>query len=59
MVTFMRLPYAVALARSEVQRGILAEATRGIDSLDGVDWAAADAAVERLLAPLEDAGSPA
>jgi kynurenine 3-monooxygenase len=52
MVTFMRIPYAVALERSEVQRGILAGATRGLDSLDGVDWAAVDAEVERKLAPL-------
>ena len=59
MVTFMRIPYAVALARSEVQRGILVEATRGLRSLEGVDWASVDAAVERLLPPLEDAGAPA
>ena len=55
MVTFMRIPYSVAHARSEVQRGILVEATRGLASLEGVDWAAADAAVERLLPPLADA----
>jgi kynurenine 3-monooxygenase len=55
MVTFMRIPYSVAHARSEVQRGILVEATRGLRSLDGVDWAAVDAAVERRLPPLADA----
>jgi len=55
MVTFMRIPYSVALERSEVQRGILVEATRGLDSLAGVDWAAADRAVERLLTPLREA----
>jgi kynurenine 3-monooxygenase len=54
MVTFMRIPYAVALARSEVQRAILVEATRGLDSLDGVDWARVDAEVGRLLQPLQD-----
>ncbi len=54
MVSFMRIPYAVALARSEVQRGILARATEGIDSLDGIDWAAIDADVEARLPPLED-----
>jgi kynurenine 3-monooxygenase len=54
MVTFMRIPYSVALERSEVQRGILVDATRGLASLEGVDWAAADAAVERLLPPLAD-----
>ena len=54
MVTFMRIPYAVALERSEVQRGILAAATRGLESLDGVDWAAVDAEVVRRLPPLVD-----
>ena len=59
LVTFMRIPYAEALERSEVQRDILVEATRGLASLDGIDWAAVDAAVERLLPPLEDAGAAA
>jgi kynurenine 3-monooxygenase len=54
MVTFMRIPYSVALERSDVQRGILVDATRGLASLEGVDWAAVDAAVERLLPPLAD-----
>lgn len=56
MVTFMRIPYAVALERSNVQREILVAATRGLESLDGLDWAAVDADVERRLAPLADAG---
>jgi kynurenine 3-monooxygenase len=55
MVTFMRIPYSLALERSDIQRGILVAATRGLDSLEGVDWAALDAQVERLLAPLTDA----
>lgn len=55
MVSFMRIPYSLALARSEVQRGILERATHGLASLDGVDWARADAEVERLLPPLADA----
>jgi kynurenine 3-monooxygenase len=55
MVTFMRIPYSLALERSDIQRGILVAATRGLDSLEGVDWAAIDAQVERLLAPLVDA----
>ena len=55
MVTFMRIPYSLALARSEIQRGILESATRGHGSLDGIDWAAADAAVLAQLEPLEDA----
>jgi kynurenine 3-monooxygenase len=54
MVTFMRIPYAMALHRSEVQRDILVEATRGLASLDGVDWAATDAAVAAKLSLLAD-----
>jgi len=55
MVTFMRIPYAVALERSNVQRGILVDATRGLDSLEQVDWPAVDAEVERKLTPLTGA----
>ena len=52
MVSFMRIPYSVALHRSEVQRDILEDATRGLASLDGVDWAAVDADVVAKLEPL-------
>jgi kynurenine 3-monooxygenase len=52
MVTFMRIPYATALERSEVQRGILERATAGIGTLDEVDWNAVDTEVLSLLAPL-------
>lgn len=54
MVSFMLIPYATALARSEVQRGILEAATAGVDRLDDVDWDAADAMVLERLPPLED-----
>lgn len=54
MVTFMRIPYSLALQRSDVQRSILVEATRGLKTLDRVDWAAVDAEVERRLEPLAD-----
>lgn len=54
MVTFMRIPYAVALERSEIQRDILIEATRGLRTLDEVDLVAADARVTALLEPLPD-----
>lgn len=57
MVTFMRIPYSLALERSEVQRVILEDATRGRSSLDDVDIAALDPVVEAALTPLED--SPA
>lgn len=52
MVSFLRVPYAVALERSEIQRGILARATTGRDALDQVDWAAVDADVAAHLTPL-------
>ena len=54
MVSFMRIPYSVALQRSEVQREILVAATAGIAGLDHVDWDAVDAAVLARLQPLED-----
>ena len=53
MVSFMRIPYSLALQRSELQRHILTNATRGIDSLDGVDWTAVDAAVLAALEPIQ------
>src|SRR3546814_13512362 len=49
MVTFMRIPYSLALERSNIQRGILVEATRGLDSLGSVDWAAVDRSEERRV----------
>ena len=52
MVSFMRIPYSLALHRSEVQRELLENATRGLDSLDAVDWAAVDAAVLARLEPI-------
>ena len=52
MVSFMRIPYSVALHRSEAQRVILEDATRGLVSLEGVDWDAADAAVLAKLEPI-------
>jgi kynurenine 3-monooxygenase len=52
MVSFMRIPYSQALHRSEVQRDILVEATRGVGSLEEVDWDAVDARVLATLVPL-------
>ena len=53
MVTFSRLPYAVAFGRGQVQRDILVEATRGHTTLDSLDWNALDTLVRERLAPLE------
>ena len=55
MVTFMLIPYATALVRSDIQREILVQATQGLDSLDGVDWAAVDSHVLARLDVLVDA----
>ncbi|KAF1687812.1 kynurenine 3-monooxygenase [Pseudoxanthomonas broegbernensis] len=55
MVTFMRIPYAVALQRSEVQREILVEATRGRHDLAGIDWEALAATVHARLPMLAQA----
>ena len=54
MVTFMRIPYSLALERSEIQRVILEDATRGLTSLDKVDIDALDPVIEAALPPLED-----
>ena len=55
MVTFMLVPYATALVRSDIQREILVDATRGRDSLESLDWAAVDARVLSRLDVLVDA----
>ncbi len=52
MVTFRRLPYALAFERGQIQRRLLAELTAGHDSLDTLDWNAVDAAVRGALPPL-------
>jgi kynurenine 3-monooxygenase len=52
MVTFMRIPYATAFERGRIQAQLLAELTRGHESLDTVDGARADRVVEERLAPI-------
>ncbi len=54
MVSFRRLPYAVALARGKIQRQILVECTAGIGGIMDVDIAAADARVRERLTPLDN-----
>lgn len=53
MVSFLRVPYATAQARGKIQRQILVECCAGLDSVDQVDLAAADALVRERLTPLE------
>jgi kynurenine 3-monooxygenase len=56
MVTFMRIPYATAFERGQVQRELLAELTQGHEILDTIDRLRADQLVEQRLPPL---GAPA
>ena len=53
MVTFRRLPYAVAFERGRVQRDLLVDATRGCDTLDSLDWDWIHAEVQKRLSILE------
>ncbi len=52
MVTFTRLPYAVAFERGEIQAQILRELSAGKTHLDEIDLAAADRLVRERLTPL-------
>jgi kynurenine 3-monooxygenase len=52
MVTFHRLPYAVALARGRVQDRMLGELCDGIERVEDLDWKRADALIRRELTPL-------
>ncbi|MFC0679281.1 FAD-dependent oxidoreductase [Lysobacter korlensis] len=52
MVSFRRVPYAVALERGNAQRELLVELTRGHASLDTLDWNRVDAVVRERLEPL-------
>ena len=52
MVSFQRVPYAVAHARGKLQRALLVEATRGCARLEDVDLERADSLVRERLAPL-------
>jgi kynurenine 3-monooxygenase len=55
MVSFLRIPYATAFARGQVQRRILVECTAGCSSIEQVDLVAADALVRERLQPLSAA----
>jgi kynurenine 3-monooxygenase len=52
MVTFTRLPYALAFERGRVQRELLVQATQGCSRVEDIDLDAADRAVRERLAPL-------
>ncbi len=53
MVSFLRVPYAVALERGRIQRAILVECAAGLADIADVDMARADALVMARLPPLD------
>ena len=52
MVTFSRVPYAVAFARGEIQAAILRELTAGKNAMEQIDLTRADQLVAERLPPL-------
>ena len=52
MVTFMRIPYSVALERGRIQNGILDELSDGMSGIDNIDWSKADGLVNKALKSL-------
>jgi len=53
MVTFHRIPYAIALKRGQVQDLMLTELCDGINRIEELDWSKADKLIHRELTPLE------
>src|SRR5690606_3756026 len=49
MVSFRRIPYALAQERGRIQRELLQQATQGHSSIDGIDLDAVDARVRERL----------
>lgn len=53
MVTFHRIPYAIAMKRGKIQERILSELCDPIQRLEDLDWGKADEMIRRELTPLE------
>ncbi len=53
MVTFHRIPYAIALRRGRVQDALLAELCEEIERVEDLDWSKADRLIRTELTPLE------
>jgi kynurenine 3-monooxygenase len=53
MVTFHRIPYAIALKRGQMQDVILTELCDSIERIEDLDWAKADSLIRGQLTPLE------
>jgi kynurenine 3-monooxygenase len=54
MVTFHRVPYAVALSRGKIQDRLLTELCDSIIQIEDLDWQKADLLIHRELTPLEN-----
>ncbi len=55
MVTFHRTPYSVAASRGAIQDRILGELCDSVQRVEDIDWAKAEALVQRELTPLAGA----
>jgi kynurenine 3-monooxygenase len=53
MVTFLRVPYATAMRRGEIQDRILTDLCEDIDRVDDLDWSRAEVLVTSQLTPLD------
>jgi kynurenine 3-monooxygenase len=53
MVTFLRVPYATALKRGQVQDRMLTELCEHIDRIEDLDWEKAERLIHQELSPLE------
>ena len=53
MVTFLRVPYATALRRGQVQDRMLSDLCEHIDRVEDLDWTKADRMISEQLIPLE------
>jgi kynurenine 3-monooxygenase len=54
MVTFHRVPYAVALSRGQIQDRLLAQLCDSVTRVEDLDWQKADMLIHRELTPLEN-----
>jgi kynurenine 3-monooxygenase len=53
MVTFHRVPYAVAMQRGQVQDRMLAELCNGIEKIEDLDWSKAERLIRNELTPID------
>jgi kynurenine 3-monooxygenase len=53
MVTFHRIPYAVALKRGQIQDRMLTDLCEPIERMEDLDWSKADRLIRSELTPLD------